>query len=85
MTLQLQIVNFNAGDYPDPPADCDLSEAIDINLREGPKWWNYFLCGVKGVMEDTSVSGDQTPHGGSHWIWLSFGHKLPLLFATVIK
>ena len=40
--------------YSDPEnGQFDLLDGrIEINCDEGPKWWNYFLCGVKGVLEE---------------------------------
>jgi len=60
---KLRIANVNGADYPDPPSDCNLSDPIVINCGDSPKWWNYFLCGVKGVLED-GPSGDRQPAQG---------------------
>lgn len=29
--------------------------SIDIENEKGPKWYNYFLCGVKGIQEVSGV------------------------------
>ena len=36
--------------------ECDLEGGVDIDLGDGPKWHNYFLCGVKGVLQDAAVT-----------------------------
>ena len=39
-----------------PNFECDLEGGVDIDLSDGPKWHNYFLCGIKGVMQDAGVT-----------------------------
>ena len=34
------------------------SGKVEIKLGGAPKWWNYFLCGVKGVLEDIVTTGE---------------------------
>jgi len=54
---RLVLANVNQ-DYSDPDnGQFDLLDGrIEINCDEGPKWWNYFLCGVKGVLEEEPCS-----------------------------
>ena len=42
-----------------PKFECDLEGGVDIDLSDGPKWHNYFLCGVKGVLQDTAVTSSK--------------------------
>ena len=48
----LRLANLRPAEYPDPSEDTDLSEPLVLVKTGPPKWWNYFLCGVKGVLED---------------------------------
>ncbi len=47
---KLRLVNANAAKYPDYEAD-----KVDIDGSH-PFWWNYFLCGVKGVNPKGPIS-----------------------------
>ena len=46
----LHLANVNKNKYPDFKFDLSSTE---IKIEKGqPHWWNYFLCGIKGVAED---------------------------------
>ena len=45
--------NTKAEKYP--KFECDFGKGVDIDTSDGPKWHNYFLCGVKGVLQDAAA------------------------------
>ena len=49
----LKLVNVKADRYPS--FEVPLTHEICINGNE-PYWWNYFLCGLKGVMEQLQLA-----------------------------
>ena len=53
-SAKLVLQNTNADKYSG--FECDLEGGVDIDLGHGPKWHNYFLCGVKGVLQDADVT-----------------------------
>ncbi|XP_064481578.1 N-acetylgalactosamine kinase-like isoform X2 [Ornithodoros turicata] len=50
----LNLVNVEDGRYPSHSEKMDLLKIDDI----APQWYHYFLCGVKGVVEDEEA-GDR--------------------------
>ena len=46
----LSIANMNNHLYASQ--DVSLENGVTVERGNPPKWWNYFLCGVKGVLED---------------------------------
>ena len=53
--------------YPESFFSPDFISKNDVDLTEGkaPIWWNYFLCGVKGVVSELILRhevGNQTAH-----------------------
>uniref|UniRef100_A0A1A9W4J9 Galactokinase n=1 Tax=Glossina brevipalpis TaxID=37001 RepID=A0A1A9W4J9_9MUSC len=56
----ISLTNLENHKYPN--FECKLSD-IKINLPQtgGPIWFNYYLCGVKGIFE--ILSGDQRHYG----------------------
>ena len=55
------MANVDKEKYPEPFFSSDLLNKNDLELVEGqaPTWWNYFLCGVKGVVGDLLESVKQ--------------------------
>ena len=53
-SAKLVLQNTNADKYSG--IEYDLEGGVDIDLGDGPKWHNYFLCGVKGVLQDAAVT-----------------------------
>ena len=49
----LKLVNVKADRYHS--FETPLTEDICINDDGQPHWWNYFLCGLKGVMEQLKL------------------------------
>ena len=48
----ITVANVDKEKYPEPFFSSDLLNKNDLELVDGqaPTWWNYFLCGVKGVV-----------------------------------
>ena len=43
--------NLNSGSYP--PHSVELGSEVEVCVGGGkPQWWQYFLCGLKGVHEE---------------------------------
>ncbi|XP_017485096.1 PREDICTED: N-acetylgalactosamine kinase [Rhagoletis zephyria] len=57
----LQIRNVEATYYEN--FKCDLNAlSIDLPANGGPKWYNYYLCGVKGIYDQIQqLSDDKQP------------------------
>ena len=52
---------MNKESYPEAFSSSDLITKNDIELIQGkaPMWWNYFLCGVKGVVSELLQCDDK--------------------------
>ena len=50
--------------YPETFTSSDFVNKNDLELIEGktPIWWNYFLCGVKGVVGELLHRDDKDGH-----------------------
>ena len=48
----IKVANADKLKYPEQYSSSDLINRNNLELVEGkaPIWWNYFLCGVKGVV-----------------------------------
>ena len=53
------MANVDKEKYPEPFFSSDLLNKNDLELVDGqaPTWWNYFLCGVKGVVGELLNNG----------------------------
>ena len=52
-TSTLSLCNVDSDKFKD--FNCDIGNVIEITPGDA-KWWNYFLCGIKGVFEDCGVA-----------------------------
>lgn len=49
-TSTLTLKNADMEKYED--SQHDLAQTVEVMKGSPPDWWNYFLCGVKGILEE---------------------------------
>ena len=61
----ITVANVDKEKYPEPFFSSDLLNKNDLELVDGqaPTWWNYFLCGVKGVVGELLQNRKQNGTG----------------------
>jgi hypothetical protein len=79
---KLVLENTNSSKYP--RFECDLGAGVEIPPSD-PKWHNYFLCGVKGILERKGTAAEQAKgiRGGINQIGLN--QSLALFFRVLIQ
>ena len=50
---KIQLANIDEEKYPMFELDLKQDD-IDIDKNGHPHWWKYFLCGLKGVVQEIS-------------------------------